>query len=121
MSGRTSDILRVVTIKAVGDVVHVFSHIKKTYRVQWIILEGGEDEPPELHEKPCLSPVPTPKSDKRGKMPLSSKSAKSSGSSKDITVARWLPLEGVESAKYVVPGQQCFRLLIVLAEVLGLE
>ena len=99
MSGRTSDILRVVTIKAVGDVVHVFSHIKKTYRVQWVILEGGEDEPPGLHEELCLSPVPTLKSDKRGKMPSSSKSAKSSGSSKDTAVARWVPLEGVESAK----------------------
>jgi A/G-specific adenine glycosylase len=32
---------------AVGDVDHVFSHIKKTYRVQWIILEGGQG-PPEL-------------------------------------------------------------------------
>ena len=66
MDGMTSDILRIGTIKAVGDVVHIFSHIKKTYRVQWVILEGGEDGPPELHEELCLSPVPTPKSDKRG-------------------------------------------------------
>ena len=63
MGGTTSDIVRIMTMKAVGDVVHVFSRIKKTYCVQWVILEGGEDESPELHEEPHLSPVPTPKSD----------------------------------------------------------
>ncbi|KAK0466268.1 DNA glycosylase, partial [Desarmillaria tabescens] len=36
----------VVKIKSAGDVSHVFSHIRKTYRVQWVIIEGG-DEPPE--------------------------------------------------------------------------
>ena len=51
MGGTTSDILRIVTIKAVGDMVHVFSHIKKTYCVQWVILEGGEDEPPGLPQR----------------------------------------------------------------------
>jgi len=25
----------------IGDVVHVFSHIRKTYRVQWVIVNGG--------------------------------------------------------------------------------
>ena len=25
----------------IGDVVHVFSHIRKTYRVQWVIIKGG--------------------------------------------------------------------------------
>ena len=28
-------------ITPVGDVVHVFSHIRKTYRVQWVIVKGG--------------------------------------------------------------------------------
>ncbi|SJL15645.1 uncharacterized protein ARMOST_19149 [Armillaria ostoyae] len=36
----------IVKIQPAGDVVHVFSHIRKTYRVQWVIIEGG-DEPPE--------------------------------------------------------------------------
>ena len=31
MGGMTSDILQIRTIEAVGDVVHIFSHIKKTY------------------------------------------------------------------------------------------
>lgn len=38
---------RVKDIVPAGDVVHIFSHVKKTYRVQWVILEGGQG-PPEL-------------------------------------------------------------------------
>jgi A/G-specific adenine glycosylase len=41
--------LRIKEINFVGDVVHVFSHIKKTYRTQWVILEGGE-RPPSLRQ-----------------------------------------------------------------------
>ena len=29
----------------IGDVVHVFSHIRKTYRVQWVVVEGGSAPP----------------------------------------------------------------------------
>ncbi|KAJ3517911.1 hypothetical protein NLJ89_g208 [Agrocybe chaxingu] len=32
----------------VGEVPHVFSHIKKMYKVQWVILEGGAEPPPPL-------------------------------------------------------------------------
>ncbi|KAJ7810132.1 DNA glycosylase [Mycena leptocephala] len=39
--------LRITKVQPVGDVVHVFSHIKKTYRVQWVLLEGTPD-PPQL-------------------------------------------------------------------------
>lgn len=39
---------RLVKIERAGDVLHVFSHIRKTYRVQWVILEGGGACPPEL-------------------------------------------------------------------------
>ncbi|KIM85727.1 hypothetical protein PILCRDRAFT_816934 [Piloderma croceum F 1598] len=40
--------LRISKIQPAGDVIHVFSHIKKTYRVQWVVLEGGGTEPPLL-------------------------------------------------------------------------
>ncbi|KAH6900898.1 A/G-specific adenine DNA glycosylase [Coprinopsis sp. MPI-PUGE-AT-0042] len=33
-------------IEPIGDVLHVFSHVKKTYRTQWVVLEGGERPPP---------------------------------------------------------------------------
>ncbi|KAF6747160.1 DNA glycosylase [Ephemerocybe angulata] len=32
-------------IKPVGDVLHLFSHVKKTYRAQWVLLEGGVSPP----------------------------------------------------------------------------
>ncbi|PCH44877.1 DNA glycosylase [Wolfiporia cocos MD-104 SS10] len=38
--------LRIVKIAPAGDVAHVFSHIRKTYRVQWVLLEGGGHDPP---------------------------------------------------------------------------
>jgi len=46
--GESSTTLRIAKIKPAGDVIHVFSHIKKTYRVQWVLLEGGGDQPPPL-------------------------------------------------------------------------
>ncbi|KAH6909645.1 A/G-specific adenine DNA glycosylase [Coprinopsis sp. MPI-PUGE-AT-0042] len=36
----------VTKIEPIGDVLHVFSHVKKTYRKQWVVLEGGERPPP---------------------------------------------------------------------------
>ncbi|THH10699.1 hypothetical protein EW145_g1137 [Phellinidium pouzarii] len=43
--------LQITKMKPAGDVLHIFSHIRKTYRVQWILLEGGDpnsEEPPGL-------------------------------------------------------------------------
>ena len=43
----------VAKIIPIGDVVHVFSHIRKTYRVQWVIVKGGLVPPKVLtHEMP---------------------------------------------------------------------
>ncbi|KAK0233868.1 DNA glycosylase [Armillaria fumosa] len=36
----------IIKTQLAGDVVHVFSHIRKTYRLQWVVIEG-RDEPPE--------------------------------------------------------------------------
>ncbi|KAF8180374.1 DNA glycosylase [Pholiota molesta] len=47
--------LAISSIISGGDVVHIFSHIRKTYRVQWIILQGGDSPPTILEEK---SPPP---------------------------------------------------------------
>jgi A/G-specific adenine glycosylase len=47
-SAHSSAGLHISKIKPAGDVIHVFSHIKKTYRVQWVMLEGGGSEPPIL-------------------------------------------------------------------------
>ncbi|KAH8116805.1 DNA glycosylase [Phellopilus nigrolimitatus] len=42
-----SNSLQITKMKPAGDVLHIFSHIRKTYRAQWILLEGGE-RPPSL-------------------------------------------------------------------------
>ena len=50
----------------IGDVVHVFSHIRKTYRVQWVIVNGGLGPPRVLsHEMPQESEQPLRKQSKR--------------------------------------------------------
>ncbi|TBU47064.1 DNA glycosylase [Dichomitus squalens] len=56
---------RVVKIVPAGDVLHIFSHIRKTYRVQWVVLEGGSsDEPPPLVPEPELAGPAFPKTSK---------------------------------------------------------
>lgn len=100
--------------------IHVFSHIKKTYRVQWVVLEGGGRDPPSLTSR--LADIGGAASHKEG-------AARASGSSKNsartarkskITApgagesdassvppaggrarARWLLLQDVPEAKYV--------------------
>ncbi|KAG5643070.1 hypothetical protein DXG03_001598 [Asterophora parasitica] len=42
------DVIEIASIQPVRDVVHIFSHIKKTYRPQWVVLQGGGDAPPAL-------------------------------------------------------------------------
>ncbi|KAH8101827.1 DNA glycosylase [Cristinia sonorae] len=37
----SEDDLRIVKTTEAGDVLHIFSHIRKTYRVQWVLLVGG--------------------------------------------------------------------------------
>ncbi|KIK70180.1 hypothetical protein GYMLUDRAFT_34666 [Collybiopsis luxurians FD-317 M1] len=44
---------RICCIESVGDVLHTFSHIKKTYRVQWVVIEGGLI-PPTFKQQPEL-------------------------------------------------------------------
>jgi hypothetical protein len=41
-------------MERVGDVLHVFSHIRKTYRVQWVVLEGAGTTPPQLATQSVL-------------------------------------------------------------------
>ncbi|KAI6046406.1 DNA glycosylase [Pisolithus marmoratus] len=92
----TSRTLRVTTIKPVGDVVHVFSHIRKTYRVQWMILEGGGDKPPELQGEPRLSTREMIKGNGKDRRRKASRTSR--GGSASTSAAQWVPLEEVESA-----------------------
>ncbi|KAJ8488849.1 hypothetical protein ONZ51_g3283 [Trametes cubensis] len=110
--------LQVVKVVPAGDVLHIFSHIRKTYRVQWVVLEGGTSEAP-----PPLVPAPDFASFGAA-MPKTSKGKKASGkkratgpdedddtrgtSSSSATApssapaAQWVRLEAVADAKYVL-------------------
>lgn len=92
-------------IRSAGDVVHVFSHIRKTYRVQWVLLEGGGDEPPQLAPsvRRPINALAKSKPKAKGKMKAKIDIAESSEADEPTHVtAKWMPFEKVEDAKYVV-------------------
>jgi len=74
---------RLVKIERAGDVLHVFSHIRKTYHVQWVVLEGGGSSPPELA--------------KRSSLASSAKKTKVAGPPKVMSM--WILLDDVEKTK----------------------
>ncbi|KAI3602862.1 g-specific adenine dna glycosylase [Moniliophthora roreri] len=76
------DHYHIVHVRSAGEIQHVFSHIKKTYRVQWVLIGGGR-EPPRLKAS-----FPNNSLDQKGQ--------KSTGKSLQ---AIWIPIEGVAEAK----------------------
>ncbi|KZT28096.1 DNA glycosylase [Neolentinus lepideus HHB14362 ss-1] len=95
--------LQIVQVRPAGDVLHVFSHIRKTYRVNWVVLEGGS-KPPELMP---FCPASTGKAVIKGQRGRAkAKRAKNDDTNDDNgeievlekTEARWLPLEEVAKA-----------------------
>jgi len=99
----TRDRLTIVRVQTAGDVLHVFSHIRKTYRVQWVVLEGGGSDPPPLAQSTASSNPPKAKREvagnktKTGKKKSGKSMAKDdqeSGSSTPIMVM-WTSLEDV--------------------------
>lgn len=89
-------LLRIERSAPAGDVVHVFSHIRKTYRVQWILLLGGGPECPALA---CPSSTPP---DTKPRNRASAQPARPSASSPTPTAAIWTPIDSVVDAKYVL-------------------
>ena len=86
-------------VHPVGDVVHVFSHIRKTYRVSWAVL-AGPGGPPTLNA-PGVQPAS--KKSTRAKK-LASTSGNNPGgavSPPANTACQWVKLSNVEHAKYV--------------------
>lgn len=97
---------RIVHVKPAGDVVHVFSHIRKTYRVQWVLLKGGGDEPPMLRHR-SDSTEGKIKAVQKGKARKRSEEGSQDSEVRRVNaadVARWVPLDQVEHAKYVKTG-----------------
>lgn len=102
------DKLRITKIKPAGDVLHVFSHIRKTYRVQWILLEGGDDRDPE--EPPCVklgyiaqSPLAEGKGAAKGKKPKKDNAEKARAPRQAAPCLRWVKYDDVQEAKYAKP------------------
>jgi len=48
-SDENSQKVELARVSVIGDVSHVFSHVKKTYRVVWTLMTGG-DRPPMLRK-----------------------------------------------------------------------
>ena len=106
-SADVSDSLRITKSLPAGDVVHVFSHIKKTYRVQWVVLEGGGVHPPELRiesTKTSHKAKPGAKFSSRTKDGCvidANHEARDSLSTPVPSALRWVALHSVTEAKYV--------------------
>ena len=83
-----SNALRLLKIERAGDVLHVFSHIRKTYRVQWVVLEGGGTRPPELARRSTLAAPRMPGSQRAKVLEDSSK-----------IESMWIRFDEVEEAK----------------------
>jgi A/G-specific adenine glycosylase len=86
-----SGVPRLVKIERAGDVLHVFSHIRKTYRVQWVVLEGGSGaNPPELAKRsPSLA----------SSINSGAKTKKTKVAGLPKLESMWIPLDDVEKAK----------------------
>lgn len=100
---------KITHVKPAGDVVHVFSHIKKTYRVQWVLLESEGDEPPQLRPTGSLDQIASNDGNRvrqpKGKRRRLEEGSEVSEMEVDATLetlnAQWVPLAQVEDAKYV--------------------
>ncbi|KZT70461.1 DNA glycosylase [Daedalea quercina L-15889] len=103
-----SSTLRIVKIAPAGDVIHIFSHIKKTYRIQWVVLEGGGADPPclaSLRPYPAGGPTRTKRTiDVGGKKPTKARNAPSKARQPELPPvgtpiqAMWITLDDVMNA-----------------------
>jgi A/G-specific adenine glycosylase len=86
--------LTISSIQPVGDVLHVFSHIKKTYRIQRVVLEGGANPPATLVGESLHESRPIKKTRKGGV-----EDVHDTGISSGPISAMWVPLEKVMETK----------------------
>lgn len=91
--GQSTEAVRISKVKRAGDILHIFSHVRKTYRTQWVLLTG-DDAPPALLPK-AKSAVTTKKATKgkqKGKAASEDGAVTSEG-------AKWVTMGEVEHAK----------------------
>jgi A/G-specific adenine glycosylase len=96
------DKVRIASVKSVGNVIHVFSHIRKTYRVQWVVLEGAST-PPVLKTSPFPSATTKRRKGKKATVEarVDALATEINGEVQNPDRCRWTPLDQVSNAKYV--------------------
>ena len=104
----TGSTLRISKVVPAGDVLHVFSHIRKTYRIQWVLLLGNRDDdngPPPLVSDPDLTALEGAAAPAKRK-PQAKKTKKSVAAVKPPTTSapttQWVRMDAVADAKYVL-------------------
>ena len=87
----------VFKIIPIGDILHVFSHIRKTYRVQWVVVKGGLAPPKVLSDEVlCELGQPLGKQSTKGKR----KTTKPTIPMQKLhTGTVWIPLNEVAETK----------------------
>ncbi|KAK7046650.1 J domain-containing protein [Favolaschia claudopus] len=100
--------IRITKVQPAGDIVHVFSHIKKTYRVQWVRIEGASEPP-----APALALAAQTEPDKTTKNVKGKGKGKVKTANKEVETglrARWVPLDAV-AAKNLSTGSMKVAIL----------
>lgn len=91
----------IAKVKPMGTVPHVFSHIKKEYRVVWVVLGGGEkgDAPPPIRAGPRSTSASTSTLKvKKAKTKKSTKSSEPEVTNLDKIDATWVPFAEIPNA-----------------------
>lgn len=99
--------LQISKIKSAGDVIHVFSHIRKTYRVQWVLLEGGGSAPPLLASRPPVTATSQAKGKRKAETTQGKAAVDIIGPQEQPVTTKWVPFDEDMEAK-------CVSLLSVL-------
>jgi A/G-specific adenine glycosylase len=98
---KSYNVPKVIQVMSAGDVVHVFSHIKKTYRVQWVLMEGDELPPLRLAVTPDQATRENGNraKNRKGKQQVSEVSEVELNTNSQTLGAQWVPFTQVEDAK----------------------
>ena len=103
--GASLSALRMVKVVPAGDVLHVFSHIRKTYRTQWVVLQGGGGPPPLVPDPDLgvLSGTGVPPATKTKPGPQKKKAKKNDAAKTPAKgpTTQWVEMEAVADAKCV--------------------
>ncbi|KAF7350430.1 J domain-containing protein [Mycena venus] len=108
-SDTSSSLLAITKVQPAGDVVHVFSHIKKTYRVQWVLIEGSTTDPPQLASANDLGETSSTAKSKGKGRPKKAEKVAGDG----IPSSAWVPLNAVAEKNMGTGSMKLYSILNV--------